>query len=43
MTIAVLAEVARFLAWTSYDVEEQDLRIPLRRIPAAPRSGVRDR
>lgn len=39
VTVAVLAEVARFLARTSYDVGEQDLRIPLRRIPTAPRSG----
>lgn len=39
ITVAVLAEVAGFLARTSYDVVEQDLRIPLSRIPTAPRSG----
>ncbi|MER7698032.1 cytochrome P450 [Streptomyces sp. NPDC096095] len=39
VTVSVLATVARFLARTPYDVAEQDLRIPLRRIPTAPRSG----
>jgi fatty-acid peroxygenase len=39
VTVAVLATVARFLARLPYEVAEQDLRIPLRRIPTAPRSG----
>ncbi|MFI1189892.1 cytochrome P450 [Streptomyces californicus] len=39
ITIAVLATVARFLARSAYGVPEQDLRIPLRRIPTSPRSG----
>ncbi|WP_373297691.1 hypothetical protein [Streptomyces badius] len=39
MTVAVLATVARFLARAAYEVPEQDLRIPLERIPTAPRSG----
>ncbi|MFH9133787.1 cytochrome P450 [Streptomyces sp. NPDC017524] len=39
VTVAVLATVARFLARLPYVVTEQDLRIPLRRIPTAPRSG----
>ncbi|MBQ1116497.1 cytochrome P450 [Streptomyces anulatus] len=39
VTVAVLATMARFLARLPYAVIEQDLRIPLRRIPTAPRSG----
>ncbi|MEU8563419.1 cytochrome P450 [Streptomyces cyaneofuscatus] len=39
VTVSVLATVARFLARSAYEVPEQDLRIPLRRIPTAPRSG----
>ncbi|CAM5676109.1 hypothetical protein SBADM41S_11630 [Streptomyces badius] len=39
VTVAVLATVARFLARAAYEVPEQDLRIPLERIPTAPRSG----
>lgn len=39
VTVSVLATVARFLARSTYEVPEQDLRIPLRRIPTAPRSG----
>ncbi|MDW4903457.1 cytochrome P450 [Streptomyces californicus] len=39
ITIAVLATMARFLARSAYKVPEQDLRIPLRRIPTTPRSG----
>lgn len=39
VTVAVLATVVRFLARLPYVVTEQDLRIPLRRIPTAPRSG----
>lgn len=39
VTVAVLSTVAMFLARLSYEVDEQDLRIPLRRIPTTPRSG----
>ncbi|OLO29545.1 cytochrome P450 [Streptomyces sp. MNU77] len=39
VTVSVLATVARFLARSTYEVPEQDLRIPLERIPTAPRSG----
>ncbi|WP_069741984.1 cytochrome P450 [Streptomyces sp. EN23] len=39
VTVTVLATVARFLARAAYEVPEQDLRIPLERIPTAPRSG----
>ncbi|MFH9118588.1 cytochrome P450 [Streptomyces globisporus] len=39
VTVAVLATVARFLARLPYVVTEQDLRIPLRRVPTTPRSG----
>ncbi|CAM5286055.1 MULTISPECIES: cytochrome P450 [Streptomyces] len=39
VTVSVLATVARFLARSAYEVPEQDLRIPLERIPTAPRSG----
>ncbi|MER7726891.1 cytochrome P450 [Streptomyces sp. NPDC096323] len=39
ITLAVLATVARLLAGLTYRVAEQDLRIPLNRVPTAPRSG----
>ncbi len=39
VTVSVLATVARFLARSAYEVPEQDLRIPLRRIQTAARSG----
>lgn len=39
VTVSVLTTVARFLARSAYEVPEQDLRIPLERIPTAPRSG----
>ncbi|MFI7327396.1 cytochrome P450 [Streptomyces rubiginosohelvolus] len=39
VTVSVLATVARFLARSAYEVPEQDLRIPLERIPTAPHSG----
>ncbi|MFH8886316.1 hypothetical protein [Streptomyces californicus] len=39
ITTAVLATVARLLARSAYKVPEQDLRIPLRRIPTTPCSG----
>ncbi|MEI7031729.1 cytochrome P450 [Streptomyces pratensis] len=39
VTVTVVATVARFLARLPYDVVEQDLRIPLRRVPTSPRSG----
>lgn len=44
ITVAILATVARFLARLPYQVAEQDLRISLRRVPTAPRSGfvIRD-
>ncbi|MYU35623.1 cytochrome P450 [Streptomyces sp. SID8358] len=39
ITLAVLATVSVLLARLSYRTVEQDLRIPLNRIPTAPRSG----
>ncbi|MER5202068.1 cytochrome P450 [Streptomyces sp. NPDC002825] len=41
ITVAVLAALARALARLEWTVPPQDLRIPLRRIPTAPRSGFR--
>lgn len=39
VTLAVLETLVPRLAALRYDVPDQDLRIPLRRIPTAPRSG----
>lgn len=39
ITLSVLATMARLLAGLTYQVAEQDLSIPLNRIPTAPRSG----
>lgn len=39
ITVALLATLAPLLARLSYEVVEQDLSIPLARIPTAPRSG----
>lgn len=39
ITIALLATLSTLLARLSYEVVEQDLSIPLGRIPTAPRSG----
>ncbi|MFI8766601.1 cytochrome P450 [Streptomyces sp. NPDC053792] len=41
ITVAALAALSRALARQTWTVPPQDLRIPLRRIPTAPRSGVR--
>ncbi|WP_179199729.1 cytochrome P450 [Streptomyces sp. NRRL B-24572] len=41
ITVAVLAALSRALARQEWAVPPQDLRIPLRRIPTAPRSGLR--
>ncbi|MFD5328494.1 cytochrome P450 [Streptomyces sp. NPDC127092] len=41
ITVAVLARLARELARTGFTVPEQDLRIPLNRIPTRPRDGLR--
>jgi fatty-acid peroxygenase len=40
ITVRVLAALAVRLARLQYDVPEQDLEIPLHRIPARPRSGI---
>jgi fatty-acid peroxygenase len=40
ITVAVLGALAVRLARLQYDVPEQDLDIPLHRIPARPRSGI---
>jgi fatty-acid peroxygenase len=40
ITVAVLSALAVRLARLSFDAPEQDLSIPLHRIPALPRSGV---
>ncbi|MEE1929908.1 cytochrome P450 [Streptomyces sp. TRM 70351] len=40
VTVALLAALATRLARLEYTVPEQDLTIPLRRIPTRPRSGV---
>jgi fatty-acid peroxygenase len=40
LTVALLSALAVRLARLSFDVPEQDLAIPLRRIPARPASGV---
>ncbi|WP_299537143.1 cytochrome P450 [uncultured Streptomyces sp.] len=39
VTLTVLATLSTLLARLSYEVVEQDLRIPLNRVPTAPRSG----
>lgn len=39
-TVRLLAESVRVLAGLDYQVPQQDLRIPLRRMPTRPRSGV---
>ena len=39
ITVALLATLAQRLARLSYEVVDQDLSIPLNRIPTAPRSG----
>ncbi|MFB7555101.1 hypothetical protein [Streptomyces brevispora] len=39
ITVALLATMARLLAGLTYRVAEQDLGIPLNRVPTAPRSG----
>lgn len=39
ITLALLAAVSTLLSGLSYHVAEQDLRIPLNRVPTAPRSG----
>ncbi|MFD0366465.1 cytochrome P450 [Streptomyces sp. NPDC127114] len=41
ITVTVLAGLARELARTGFTVPEQDLRIPLNRIPTRPRDGLR--
>ncbi|WP_345279628.1 cytochrome P450 [Streptomyces gulbargensis] len=41
VTVAVLSVLARELARLDFAVPDQDLRIPLNRIPTRPRSGVR--
>ncbi|NBM20770.1 cytochrome P450 [Streptomyces sp. GC420] len=41
ITIALLEALSLRLARLEYEVPEQDLRIPLRRIPTRPRSGFR--
>lgn len=40
VTVALLRTLAVRLARLSYDVPEQDLRIPLHRVPTRPRSGL---
>ncbi len=39
MTIELIKVLSRKLVALDYDVPEQDLRIPLTRIPTRPRSG----
>ncbi|SEQ15859.1 cytochrome P450 [Streptomyces radiopugnans] len=39
VTVALLTALSARLSLLEYDVPEQDLRIPLRRIPSRPRSG----
>ncbi|GAA3387560.1 cytochrome P450 [Streptomyces roseoviridis] len=41
VTIAVLSALARELARLDFTVPEQDLRVPLHRIPTRPRDGLR--
>ncbi|MGA5193040.1 cytochrome P450 [Streptomyces exfoliatus] len=43
ITVAVLGALVRELARTGFTVPEQDLRIPIHRIPTRPRSGFRVR
>ena len=40
ITVAVLSALAVRLARLRFDVPPQDLTVPLRRIPAKPRSGI---
>ena len=40
ITVAVLSALAVRLARLQFDLPEQDLGIPLHRIPARPRSGI---